>query len=88
MKFFLDNMISPKFARALREVGKDVMALRERFPKDTSDEKWLTEISRESAVVITVDRRIRTRPHERQALSQGKITIFFLGRFFAKTLFS
>ncbi|KKK48573.1 hypothetical protein LCGC14_3143780, partial [marine sediment metagenome] len=35
MRFFLDNMISPKFATALRAVDKDVVALRDLYAAHT-----------------------------------------------------
>jgi hypothetical protein len=84
VKFFLDNMISPKFARALCAVDRDVTSLRERFPQDTPDEEWLREIAEDYPVLITVDRHIRTRPLEREALSKSGLITLFLGPFFAK----
>jgi len=87
MKFFLDNMISVKFARALREVERQVVALRERFAEDTPDRVWLTEIAKESPVLITLDRHIRSRPLERIALSHAGIISLFLGPFFSKKSF-
>lgn len=87
MRFFLDNMISPKFAHALQAVGKDVHALREKFPEETPDEVWIQEIGREGWVLLTVDRHIRTRPLERLALSKAGIISLFLGPFFLKGSF-
>jgi len=86
--FFLDNMISPKFAKALRALGEDVYALRERFAEDTSDEEWLRRIGGEGWPLVTADKHILSRPHELQALKEAEVTTFFLGPFFAtKTQF-
>jgi hypothetical protein len=84
MRFFLDNMISPKFARALREVNKDVTALREKFAEETLDEEWIPKLAALSPVLMTLDRHIRTRPLERKVLSDAGITTLFLGPFFSK----
>ncbi len=87
MKFFFDNMISVKFVRALRAVDQDVVALRERFPESTPDEVWIPQIAEESPVLLTLDRHIRSRPVERQALADAGIVSLFLGPFFNKRNF-
>jgi hypothetical protein len=87
MTFFLDNMISPHFARALRQVNKEVLALRERFAEDTADEVWLSELAHSASVLLTVDRHIRTRPLERRELRKSGIIALFLGPFFSKLRF-
>lgn len=87
MTFFLDNMISPHFARALREVDKDVWALREHFDQDTPDTVWLPKLGAASSVLITLDRRISTRPIERETLSKSGIVALFIAPFFSKSSF-
>ena len=87
MRFFLDNMISYKFALALRAVEKDVVALRERFPENTDDVDWIRTVAPEAPVIITVDRRIRSRPLERRELAEAKLIGLFLQPFFTKTSF-
>jgi len=87
VKFFLDNMISVKFARALRAVDQDVIALREKFAPDTADEVWIRQIAEHSPALLTLDRHIRTRPLERQALASAGIVSLFLGPFFTKCSF-
>ena len=45
MKVLLDNNLSPKIAKALNELfypEHEVVALRDKFAGDTSDEEWST----------------------------------------------
>jgi hypothetical protein len=87
MTFFLDNMFPPRFSKAFREVDKDVWHLRERFEQDAPDAVWLPELAATSSVLITLDRHIRTRPLEREALSRSGIVALFIGPFFSKNQF-
>jgi hypothetical protein len=87
MTIFLDNMISPCFAEALRALEQDVCALREKFPPDTLDTVWLTKLGERGWPLITLDRRILSRPQELLALRQAGVTAFFLGPFFSKAAF-
>ncbi|HET6427761.1 MAG TPA: DUF5615 family PIN-like protein [Phycisphaerae bacterium] len=87
MRFFLDNMISARFARALREVQRDVVALREVFPEDAPDEDWIARIAEHRCVLVTLDRHIRSRPLQRQALARARVIALFLGPFFSRSKF-
>ena len=84
MTFFLDNMISHKFAVALRAVGKDVFALKEQVPEDTPDTEWLADVGRRRWIVLTGDRHIRSRSSERAVLDRWRVTVLLLGRFYAR----
>jgi|SwirhirootsSR2_FD_contig_31_5520312_length_1558_multi_4_in_0_out_0_2 hypothetical protein len=81
MKFLLDNNLSPKLARALAalsEGGHEVVALRDRFPADTSDETWIRQLGKEGGwCVVSGDRFLKT-PGERAAWRESKLTTFFL----------
>jgi hypothetical protein len=87
VKFFLDNMISPKFAKALTALDKEVTCLRYYFPENTPDEIWVRELGHNHWPLVTVDKHVRTRPLERHALKQANVTTFFLCPFFAKLYF-
>jgi hypothetical protein len=80
-------MISPCFARALQALREDVCALQEKFPPNTPDTVWISELGKHGWPLITVDRRIMTRPHELVALKQAGVTAFFLGSFYSKAKF-
>ena len=84
MKFFFDNMLSPRLAKALSALGEDVVALRDYFPQDTPDSTWLAELGDYGWTLVTVDKHIRTRPAERRELARRKITAFFLYPSFQK----
>jgi hypothetical protein len=81
LKLLLDHNLSPKLARALQALFDDheVVALRDKFGVQTSDEEWITALDREGGwAVLTKDLRLRTRPHERAAMDRSRIVYFFL----------
>ncbi len=82
MKLLADHNLSPAIARSLQHLYPDhtFVALRDRFPPDTADVGWMTELSREGGwAVLTKDLRIQSKPHERLALDRSKIVFFFMG---------
>ena len=79
MKFIFDENLSPKLARGLKEFGEETSHLRDYFAEGTSDEEWLRRIGEEGWTLITLDKRIRRRPIERDALKNYKVGAFFLG---------
>ncbi len=87
MRFVLDHNMSPKFAEALRALDRDVIALRENWAQNTPDVDWLRDIGAEGWALVTVDKRIRTRPQEQLVFMQTGVTGFFLGRFWPKMQF-
>jgi PIN like domain len=81
VKLLVDHNLSPAIPRSLQHLYTDHMfvALRDRFPPDTSDIDWMKELDREGGwAVLTKDIRIQFRPHERLALDRSKIVFFFL----------
>jgi hypothetical protein len=82
LKLLLDNNLSPRIARCLQALFPDdhqIIALRDRFAENTTDEEWITTLDREVGwAVITRDLHISTRPHERSALDRANIVFFFL----------
>jgi len=84
MNFFFDNTMSPRLARAINALvepeGHSVQALRELFPTDAFDETWIPKLSSFEGewVVVTHDRAITRRPHERAALEATDLRICFL----------
>jgi len=76
--FFFDNCISPKHVEMLRVFKQDVCHLGESFSGNTPDEVWIPEVAKRGWVLVTIDRNIKARPHERLALQQSKLTSFFL----------
>jgi hypothetical protein len=83
MKFFLDNNISPRISRALKELEdrdqNEVVHLRERFKADTTDESWMRQLGSEGDwVVVTCDTSISKNPHEIKAWFESGLIVFFL----------
>ncbi len=82
MRFFLDNCIAPRIARALHAASHpnhEVVHLQEKFPPDTADEDWFAQLSEERDwIIISGDAKISRSAHEKQAWLQSKLTVFFL----------
>ena len=82
MKLLLDHHLSPRLAKSLQALFFDqheIVALREKFESNTPDAEWIQVLDRERGwAVLTMDLRIRTRPHERVALDNSRIVYFFL----------
>ena len=75
---FIDRSIPRAVARALQQVRNDVLWLDDVFPSDTADEDWLAHCGREGWLVITRDKRIRTRPAERAAMRRNSVGVFVI----------
>lgn len=82
MRFFLDNCIAPRIARALHAAvypDNEVVHLQEKFPPDIPDEDWFGKLSTEGDwIVISGDAKISRSAHEKQAWLQSRLTVFFL----------
>lgn len=83
MRFFFDNNLPARLARALREVleteGHEIVALRERFKEDTPDEVWLPTLAEETEwIVVSGDQNIVRNKQQRQVWARTGLTTFFL----------
>lgn len=82
MRFFLDNNLAPRHARALAALlapEHEVVHLRDKFPASIDDATWLAELGREGGwIVICGDVRIAKATHLRAAWRHAKLTTFFL----------
>jgi hypothetical protein len=82
LKLLIDHNLSPALARSLEPLFPEhhIVALRQKFRVDATDLEWISALDAEGGwAALTKDLRIRTRPHERQALDNSKIVFFFLG---------
>lgn len=75
--FFFDNNLSPQLVAGLRAFGEDVQHLRDAFPEDTKDLVWIPKVAESGWILVTRDRRIRTRPLEADALMRTGLSAFF-----------
>lgn len=84
MRFFLDNCLAIRHARALNEMVKPQHSfthLQDKFRPDTKDEEWICQLGKEREwIVISGDYRIGKSAHERAAWHQSGLTVFFLSK--------
>ena len=77
--FFLDQSLGGKVIQdALCKQGLSAVRLKEHFPINTPDEKWLPVVGKWGWLILTKDDRIRKRPMERDALMRSGARAFFL----------
>lgn len=75
--FFFDNNLSPVLVAGLRGLGEDVQHLRDVFPANTKDAVWIPKVAESGWILVTRDKRIRTRPLEAEALVRSGLSAFF-----------
>jgi len=84
MRFFLDNCLAIRHARALNEMVKPEHSfthLQDKFPPETKDEEWIGKLGAEGGWnVISGDYRIGKSAHERAAWHRSGLTVFFLSK--------
>ena len=82
VRFFLDNNISPKVARALDHLLQphhSAHHLKDQFAPNTPDEVWMAELGKQSDwVILSADSAISRNPHEVRAWKEAGHPIFFL----------
>ena len=74
--FFFDNNLSPRLVAGLREFGEDVQHLREAFPPDTKDPVWIPQVAAWGWILVTRDKRVRSRPLEAEAIVRSGLSGF------------
>jgi hypothetical protein len=76
---FLDRSIPKSVAEALKMVrNDDVRWLEDEFPHDTPDEAWIPEVGRRGWVVVSRDKKIRTRLRQRALVKEHGLGCFIL----------
>ena len=89
MKFFLDNCLSPAYARALRELAAiqeyGIVHLREMLEPGTQDVTWIGILGEEKDwVIMSDDPRISRNKAERRAWHESGLTAFFFSDDFSR----
>ncbi len=78
---FLDRSIPKSIAEALKSVRRtDILWLEDRFPHNAKDEDWLPVAGQEEWLVIARDKKIRTRPRERDLVRAHGVGIFIINQ--------
>jgi len=84
MRFFLDNCLAIRHARALHEMVKpnhSFTHLQDKFIAEIKDEDWIRALGKEGNwVIISGDYRIGKSAHERRAWHESGLTAFFLSK--------
>ena len=84
MRFFLDNCLAIRHARALHEMVKPEHSfthLQDKFSPDVKDEEWIRALGGEGQwIVLSGDYRIGKSAHERRAWHESGLTVFFLSK--------
>lgn len=84
MNFLLDNNLPPALARALNELckqdGHTVVPLRDKFPPNSSDSFWITELSREGSWAVVSQDKFSKGEVERKAFRECGLPIFCLAK--------
>jgi predicted nuclease of predicted toxin-antitoxin system len=82
LRFFVDNNLSPKIARALNcliEPDHEVIHLRDKYKPNIPDPEWMAALATEHQwMIISGDIRIRQNKAELAAWQEAGHTIFFL----------
>ena len=79
MKFLIDENLSVKIARSLRDIDQDVFHVTEVLSQGAPDTEVLEFAGDNDYLLITKDNRIRYKPNEKAALRKHKVGIFLLG---------
>ncbi len=79
MKFLIDENLSVKIARSLRDIDQDVHHITEVLSEGAPDTEVLKFAGDNDFFLITKDNRIRYKPNERAALRKHKVGVFLLG---------
>jgi hypothetical protein len=82
-EFLIDRSLGRReVAEALRSVGLTVRTLAdvygEEAAQETEDTEWIRLAAQRDWIVLCKDDRIRRRPAERDALTEGKVRVFCL----------
>lgn len=82
MKYFLDNCLPPRLAKALDALDDDseVDHLRSKFPANTKDPVWIESLAKEGDWVIVTSDAIFRGQLEKEALRRSNLTAFFLAK--------
>lgn len=75
---FIDRSVPRGVADAVKMMREDVLWLEDEFPHDVPDQEWLARAGSEGWLVITHDKKVRTRPGERRAIMDHGVGCFIL----------
>jgi hypothetical protein len=77
---FIDCSVPKPVAEAIKQVRSDVCWLGDIFDVSVKDEVWLARAGDEGWLVVTRDKRVRTRPGERQKIIDHGVGCFIINQ--------
>jgi len=76
---FFDRSIPRGVVEAVKQVREDACWLEDVFEEGwIKDREWIPEVGARGWLVITKDKKIRTRPEERRAIKENDVGCFIL----------
>jgi predicted nuclease of predicted toxin-antitoxin system len=75
---FVDRSLGKGVVNALRDAGAKVEFHDDHFSQDAEDVEWIPKASENGWVILTKDKHIRRRFHERQAIIDSSARVFTL----------
>lgn len=75
---FVDASVPRGVADEVKKVRPDARWMGDVFPLDTKDPVWLRKAGEEGWLVITHDKKIKSRPGERRAIVEHDVGCFIL----------
>jgi PIN like domain len=76
---FFDRSIPRGVAEAVKQVREDACWLEDVFEEGwIKDREWIPEIGARGWLVVSKDKKIRTRPEERRAVKENNVGCFIL----------
>jgi hypothetical protein len=76
---FFDRSIPRGVAEAVKQVREDACWLEDVFEEGwIKDREWIPEVGARGWLVISKDKKIRTRPEERRAVKENNVGCFIL----------
>ncbi len=76
---FFDRSIPRGVAEAVKQVREDACWLEDVFEEGwIKDREWIPEVGARGWLVISKDKKIRTRPEERRAIKENDVGCFIL----------
>lgn len=75
---FIDASLPRTVADELKKMREDVVFKHDIFLPGTDDAVWLRRVGREGWLAITHDKRVRTRPGQREAIMANGVGCFIL----------
>jgi hypothetical protein len=76
--FLFDANVSPRISNAFTALGENVVHIEDVLARGVLDEVWIPYAAEQGFFVVTFDRQIRKRPHQKALFMNAGIGVFFM----------